>query len=85
VEPVSKSKFKPRALEYFRAVQETGLPLTITEHGRPVLRIVPYKSDPHGELASLRGSVLRFDDPTEPVAVGDWEAATQGPHSPGQA
>jgi hypothetical protein len=22
----------------------------------------------------LRGSVLRYDDPTEPVAVEDWEA-----------
>ncbi|MCI0640730.1 MAG: hypothetical protein L0Y72_24300 [Gemmataceae bacterium] len=23
----------------------------------------------------LRGSVVRYDDPTEPVAKGDWEAA----------
>jgi hypothetical protein len=34
---VSKSQFKPRALQYFREVQEKGLELIITDHGKPVL------------------------------------------------
>ena len=50
METISKSSLKPRALEYFRAVQESGVPLVITEHGRPVLRIVPYCLDPHAWL-----------------------------------
>ena len=81
MENVSKSKFKPRALEYFRAVQETGEPLTITEHGKPVLRIVPYKADMHARLASLRGTVLHYEGPTDPVAADDWDALapSQGP------
>lgn len=85
MESISKSKFKPRALEYFRAVQESGVPLTITEHGRPVLRIVPYKADPHGDLAALRGSVLRYVDPTEPVAALDWEAQAPERTAPSKA
>ena len=84
METISKSKFKPRALEYFRAVQETGQPLTITEHGRPVLRIVPYKADAQATLAALRGSVLRYEHPTGPVAVDDWEGLSPEPSKPGQ-
>ena len=77
---VSKSKFKPQALAYFRRVQTSGKPLVITEHGRPVLRIVPFDAPgtSPGErtrqaLNALRGSVTRYDDPCAPVGVEDWE------------
>jgi len=33
---VSKAGFKPKALEYFRLVEETGIELIITDRGRPV-------------------------------------------------
>lgn len=73
-ERVSKSQFKPRALEYFRQVEATGRELVITDHGRPVVKIVPYVEEPDAALAALRGSVLRYERPTEPVAEGDWKA-----------
>lgn len=71
---VSKSAFKARALEYFREVQRTGRDLVITDNGKPVVKVVAYAYDPSAALASLRGSVLRFDAPTEPVATEDWDA-----------
>lgn len=71
---VSKSRFKPRALEYFRRVEETGKELVITDHGRPVLKIAPYAHDPGETLKALRNSVLRYDRPTEPVNPEDWKA-----------
>ena len=71
---VSKSKFKARALQYFRDIEETGDPLIITDHGRPVLIIEPYTEDSQQMLAELRGSVLHYDEPLEPVSVDDWEA-----------
>ena len=71
---VSKSQFKAKALEYFRRVQETGEPLTITDHGKPVLKIVPHTPSEEEALKALRGSVIRYDDPLEPVGVEDWEA-----------
>lgn len=71
---VSKSKFKPLALEFFRKVQETQEELIITDHGKPVLRIVPYIEDPATALQTLRGSVLQYLDPTKPVALEDWTA-----------
>ena len=73
--PVSKSQFKARALEYFREVERTGRPLIVTDRGRPVLKIVPYREDPAESLRELKDSVVRYDAPTEPVAPEDWESA----------
>lgn len=39
---VSKSRFKPQALEYFRQVEKSGEPLIITDRGKPVLKVLPY-------------------------------------------
>jgi antitoxin (DNA-binding transcriptional repressor) of toxin-antitoxin stability system len=69
---VSKSQFKSRALEYFREVEKTRKPLIITDRGNPVLKLVAYVEDPDELLKSLRGSVLRYWDPTEPVDAGKW-------------
>ena len=71
---VSKSRFKPKALRYFRQVQKSGKPLIITDRGKPVLKIVPYSEDPQEVLKTLRNTVVRYDDPMEPVGVDDWEA-----------
>ncbi len=70
---ISKSKFKPRALHYFREVQKTGRELIICDRGKPVLKIVPYAEDPGEALKSLRNTVIKFEDPTEPVGLEDWE------------
>jgi prevent-host-death family protein len=72
---VSKSRFKARALEYFREVERTGRELIITDRGTPVLKLVPYRDEPHESLKLLRESVVRYDAPTKPVAVDDWDAA----------
>jgi prevent-host-death family protein len=71
---VSKSAFKAKALEYFREVERSGRELIITDHGEPVLKLVPFVDDPNAALAALKGSVLRYDDPLEPVGLEDWEA-----------
>ena len=71
---VSKSKFKAKALEYLRDVERTGRELVITDRGRPVLRVAPYRPEPSDTLRSLRGTVLGYDRPTDPVGEDDWEA-----------
>ena len=70
---VSKSQFKPHALEYLRQVEKTRKPLVITDRGRPVLKLVPYTEDPDEALQELRGSVLKYEAPTEPVGMEEWE------------
>lgn len=71
---VSKSKFKAHALQYFREIEETGQPLIITDHNQPTLKIERYTEDPLQSLKDLRGSVLDYQDPLEPVGMEDWEA-----------
>ncbi len=74
LETVSKSRFKAKALEYFRQVEQQRKLLIITDHGRPVLQITPFEEPPQAVLEELRGSVLRYDDPLEPVGIADWDA-----------
>ena len=71
---VSKSRFKPRSLEYFRKIEQTGEELVITDHGRPVLKVVPYVADPEECFRGLRNTVLKYDAPLAPVGSEDWEA-----------
>jgi antitoxin (DNA-binding transcriptional repressor) of toxin-antitoxin stability system len=71
---MSKSKFKPKALYYFRKVEQTGKALIITDRGKPVLKIEPYTEDPLEAVKKLRNTVLRYDDPTAPVGEDSWEA-----------
>lgn len=71
---VSKSQFKAKALEYFRAIEQSGESIIITDHGRPALEVRPYNKAEQDPLEQLRGSVLHYEHPTEPVAEDDWEA-----------
>lgn len=74
---VSKSQFKAQALEFLRNVEKTKTPLVITHEGKPVVEVIPYKegqeSDQEAILKSLRGTLVYYEDPDEPVGLEDWE------------
>ena len=71
---VSKSRFKAQALELFRQVERTGKPVIITDRGKPVLRLVPYRDDPESAVRVLRDTVVKYLAPTKPVADDEWES-----------
>ena len=73
-ERVSKSQFKARALEFLRRVEATGEPVVITDKGRPTIEVRRFRSDQRAPLERLRGSVVSYESPTEPVGEDDWEA-----------
>lgn len=70
---VSKSQFKPHSLEYFRKIEQTGEELVITDHGRPVLKVVPYVADTEEYFRGIRNTVLKYDAPFDPVGLEEWE------------
>jgi antitoxin (DNA-binding transcriptional repressor) of toxin-antitoxin stability system len=72
---VSKSEFKAKALELFRQVEASGESLIVTDHGKPALEVRPYRGVERSPLDVLRGSVMRYDNPTAPVGEDNWEAA----------
>jgi antitoxin (DNA-binding transcriptional repressor) of toxin-antitoxin stability system len=61
-------------LEYLRQIEASGEGIVVTDRGTPVVMVMPYAREVPRGLAALRGSVLRYDDPLEPVGVEDWEA-----------
>jgi len=70
---ISKSQFKPKALEIMKEVERSGHPIVITDHGVPTLELRPYSADRIGQdpLSYLEGTVTQYIDPTDPVAEKD--------------
>jgi prevent-host-death family protein len=66
---LAAADFKARCLELMDRVRETGAEYTITKHGRPVARLVPCKPSTTRRrlFGSMKGTVLRFDRPFEPI------------------
>ncbi len=71
---ISKSKFKPKSLEYFRQIEESGEELIITDRGRPVIKVIPYSVKPIEAIKLLRNTIKKYKNPTEPVGIEDWES-----------
>ena len=69
---ISKSQFKARALEFFRAVESTGVPIVITDRGLPTLELRRHQPA-ISPLDKLTGSLLHYDRPTDPIGEEDWE------------
>lgn len=71
----SKSAFKARALEYFRLVEETGDSILVTDRGKPKIEVRLFRGQLRDAQDVLKGSVLRYEDPFEPVDSA-WEVLT---------
>jgi antitoxin (DNA-binding transcriptional repressor) of toxin-antitoxin stability system len=71
---ISKSQFKARALELFRRIEADGERLVVTDRGTPTLEVRRYVDRTRAPLDVLRGTVVRYDRPTDPVADDDWDA-----------
>jgi len=55
-------------------VEASGESVVVTDHGKPALEVRRYRNVERSPLDVLRGSVVRYVDPTAPVD-GEWEAA----------
>jgi len=75
MQTISKSQFKPKALEIMRRIEKTGQAIVITDHGKPCLELRPYVADQikQDPMEYLKDSVLEYIDPAEPVSADDWE------------
>ncbi|MDA1079731.1 MAG: type II toxin-antitoxin system Phd/YefM family antitoxin [bacterium] len=71
---ISKSQFKPKALEYLRLVELKRERLIITHKGKPVAQVMPYEDESEAIRKKLANSLLFYTDPLEPVGLEDWEA-----------
>ena len=63
---IFKSRFKARALEFFREIEATGISVIITDHGKPALEVRRFRD--RKPLETLKGSVIRYEGATRPVS-----------------
>ena len=71
---ISKSKLKAKMLEIFRQLEANGSELIVTDHGKPVLKIIPInKKMTVSELFEpLQGRVTYHEDINTPTLT-EWE------------
>lgn len=74
VKSISKSKLKAKMLEIFRQVEASGSELIVTDHGKPVLKIIPIKhKKTTAELFSdFQGRIKYLEDINQPT-LAEWE------------
>lgn len=70
---VVKSVLKPQLLHYLRLVEKRKSHVIVMDRGRPVAKIIPYVQSARDAVKKLHRSVIRYDDPLEPVGMEDWD------------
>ena len=70
---ISKSKLKAKMLEIFRNLEASGEEMIVTDHGKPVLKIVPIKEKATvAEIfGDLQGQVIYHEDINTPT-IDEW-------------
>jgi prevent-host-death family protein len=73
---VSKSKLKSKMLELFRQVEASGEEIIVTDHGKPVLKIIPIqpKIGVRDLFGEYQGKVSYSEDINTPT-LAEWEDA----------
>jgi prevent-host-death family protein len=74
VKEMPAGEFKAQCLAVMDKVQQTGEPVLITKHGKPVAKLVPAPSAPDDIFGYMTGKVRIVGDIVGPVTpLEDWE------------
>lgn len=71
---VSKSKLKANMLQIFRQIEASGEEIIVTDHNKPVLKIVPLKKKKTVDdvFSSWRDKVSYDKDELEAPTIDEW-------------
>jgi antitoxin (DNA-binding transcriptional repressor) of toxin-antitoxin stability system len=71
---ISKSKLKAKMLEIFRQIEASGNEIIVTDHDKPVLKIIPIKQKTAvtAVFGDLQGQVTYLEDINTP-SLQEWE------------
>ena len=70
---IKASEFKARCLKLMDDLADSGGEIIITKNGRPVSRLLPYRSRPEAPFGRDRDKILILGDIMEPIDV-EWDA-----------
>ena len=72
---MAAGEFKARCLAIMDQVLESGEPVLITKHGKPVAKLVPAKNNGDDVFGYMAGKVKIVGDIVGPVTpLEDWES-----------
>jgi prevent-host-death family protein len=70
---IKASVFKAKCLRLMEKVNQTGEEIVITKNGKPISKLVPYRSRPKSLFGLHGDKVSSNDDLIEPIDV-EWDA-----------
>jgi prevent-host-death family protein len=72
VQRMPAAKFKAQCLAVMDHVSQSGRPVVITKHGKPVVKVVPAKDSDDEIFGALSGIARIKGDIENTVPAGDW-------------
>jgi prevent-host-death family protein len=73
MQTINASVFKAKCLKLMEEVNKSGEEIVILKNGKPISKLVPYKSRPRSLFGLHEGSLRSRDDLIEPTDI-PWEA-----------
>jgi prevent-host-death family protein len=72
VQKIPAAQFKSQCLAVMDQVAETGRPVVVTKHGKPVVQIVRVERDEDEIFGFLKGKGRIAGDIENTIPVSDW-------------
>jgi prevent-host-death family protein len=72
MQTINASVFKAKCLKLMEEVNQSGEEIIITKNGKPISKLVPYRSLPRSLFGLHNGMVISHDDLVEPVDI-TWD------------
>jgi prevent-host-death family protein len=75
MQKIPAAQFKAQCLAVMEQVAETGRPVVVTKHGKPVVQIAPVESDEDAIFGFMAGKGRIIGDIENTIPVSDWNLA----------
>ena len=72
MQKIPAAQFKSQCLALMDQVAESGQPVVVTKHGKPVVQIIPAKSEDEDIFGFLAGKGRIVGDIENTIPVSDW-------------
>ena len=72
MQKIPAAQFKSQCLAVMDQIAETGRPVVVTKHGKPVVQIIPVQSDENEIFGFLEGKVRIVGDVENTIPLSDW-------------
>jgi prevent-host-death family protein len=72
MQKIPAAQFKSQCLAVMDQVAQSGSPVVVTKHGKPVVKIIPVESDENEIFGFLKGKVRIVGDVENTIPLSDW-------------